>query len=68
METVEDWIVAKVRGGAGLGPARLAPLAEVWDKTARAVRETEVLNIDRRPRVLSIFQDLADGVMRMRMG
>jgi DNA polymerase-3 subunit delta' len=48
------------------GAHRLAPLAEVWDKTARAVRETDALNLDRRPLVLSIFQDLSEAVSRMR--
>ncbi len=67
METVEDWVSASVHRNAADGPHRLAPLGEVWEKTRRSVRETEVLNLDRRPLVLSIFQDLADAVMRMRM-
>lgn len=68
METVEDWIIGMIREGASAGAHRLAPLTEVWEKTTRAVREIEVFNIDRRPRVLSIFRDLAEGVTRMRMG
>jgi DNA polymerase III subunit delta' len=66
LETVEDWLAATVAAGAGLGARRLAPLAEVWDKTRRAARETEAVNLDRRPLVLAMFQDLADAVARMR--
>jgi DNA polymerase III subunit delta' len=68
METVEDWMSAQIGEHAGHGAHRLAPLAQVWEKTGRSARETDVLNLDRRPLVLSIFTDLADAVTRMRMG
>lgn len=67
LETVEDWASEALRKRAAAGARHLAPLAEVWDKTGRAVRETDALNLDRKPLVLSIFQDLAGAVMRMRM-
>lgn len=54
-----DWIDLQVRDLADQGPARLAPLAEVWEKATEAVREAEVLNLDKRPLILSIFADLA---------
>lgn len=68
IDTLERWMSERLHAGAGARPGRLAPLAEVWEKTSRAVRETEVLNMDRRPRILSIFRDLAESVTRMRMG
>lgn len=68
LETLEAWMQEKLRAEAVAGPRRLAPLAEVWDKSARAARETDVLNLDRRPLVLSILSDLSDAVMRMRRG
>lgn len=68
IETVENWMSEKIHQNVQAGAGRLAPFAEVWDKMGRTVRETDVLNLDRRPRVLSIFRDLQDSVMRMRMG
>jgi len=56
---VVDWIDQRLRRDAGQGAGRLAPLAEVWEKAAEAARETEVLNLDRRPFILSLFADLA---------
>jgi DNA polymerase-3 subunit delta' len=61
--TVIDWLAAQLIARAEAEPAagatRLAPLAEVWEKVAEAARETEALNLDKRPLVLSIFADLA---------
>ncbi len=68
IDTLEAWMQDRLRAQAAAGPHRLAPLAEVWDKSARAARETDVLNLDRRPLVLSILSDLSDAVMRMRGG
>jgi DNA polymerase-3 subunit delta' len=56
---IVDWIDAILHREAGQGAARLAPLAEVWEKAAEAARETEVLNLDKRPFILSLFADLA---------
>jgi DNA polymerase-3 subunit delta' len=73
LTSVYDWIDAAVRDaalaapGAGQGAARrLAPLAEVWEKIAASARETEALNLDRQPLVLSIFADLSDAVRATR--
>ena len=52
-----DWLDERVHGD--LPPARLARYAEVWEKVRDAVRETEALNLDKRPLILSIFADLA---------
>ncbi len=59
MVTIVDWIDAVLRREAGQGAGRLAPLAEVWEKAAEAARETEALNLDKRPFILSLFADLA---------
>ena len=65
LETVGDWTSALVRRQAGLGPHRLAPLVEVWEKNAQAAREAESYNLDRRPLVMSMFGDLAEAVRRL---
>lgn len=63
-----DWIDAKVRTAAasGAGPRSLAPLAQVWEKIAASARETQALNLDRRPIVLSLFADLSAAVSASR--
>lgn len=64
LETMLDWIDARVRELAGQGqPARnLAPLAEVWDKLHASASEAVILNLDKRPLILSLFAALADAV------
>jgi DNA polymerase III subunit delta' len=59
MSVIVDWIDARLHSEAAQGAARLAPLAEVWEKAADAAREAEVLNLDKRPVILSIFAELA---------
>ncbi len=59
ISAIVDWIDHVLHREAGQGAARLAPLAEVWEKAAEAARETEVLNLDKRPFILSLFADLA---------
>jgi DNA polymerase-3 subunit delta' len=39
-------------------------LVEVCEKIARSAREIDVFNLDRRPFVLTLFDDLADAVRR----
>ncbi len=62
-----DWIDGQIRTGAGpggKGPSQLADYAEVWEKFARSVRETETYNLDRRALILTFFTDLATAVRR----
>jgi DNA polymerase III subunit delta' len=68
MTLVCDWIDADIRrnANAGAGPRSLAPLAQVWEKIAASARETQALNLDRRPLVLSIFADLSAAVSAAR--
>jgi DNA polymerase-3 subunit delta' len=58
---VLDWLDAEVHARSQRH-ARLAPLAEVWEKISAATREAEALNLDKRPLILSMFADLADAV------
>jgi DNA polymerase-3 subunit delta' len=62
IETIFDWLARVTRGAAPGSPRRLAPYADVWEKIAQSVRETEALNLDRRRLVLSVFADLAAAV------
>lgn len=66
IETVQSWLGAHLHAHAGAGPARLAPLAEVWERLARAASEVETYNLDRRPLVISLFHDLSEAVARSR--
>lgn len=66
IDAIQSWIGDHLHAHAAAGPARLAPLAEVWEKLARAAREVETYNLDRRPLVLSMFHDLSDAVRRSR--
>ena len=53
-----DWLDARVHALAG-GGANLAPLAQVWENLAQAVRDTEALNLDKRALVLTMFNELS---------
>jgi DNA polymerase-3 subunit delta' len=56
---VLDWLHLRMMSGVAGGEGRLATWAELWEKTARAAREAEIYNLDRRPLVLAIVSDLA---------
>jgi DNA polymerase-3 subunit delta' len=64
LDTVLRWAGDELRGKAALGAARLAPLAEACEKVARAAQEADEYNLDRRPLVISMFDDLARAVRR----
>ncbi len=61
---IYDWLARAVaeRAGRGRAAREIAPLAEAWEKVSAAVRETEALNLDKRPLVLAIMSDLAAAV------
>ena len=61
MTSTFDWLARRVRAGEGAA-ARLAPYAEVWEKIVADARETDALNLDKRPLILSLFADLAAAV------
>ena len=56
--TCYDWLGE--RGRADGPVASRAAFAEAWEKIAFAARETDALNLDRRPFVLGVFADLAE--------
>jgi DNA polymerase-3 subunit delta' len=62
MANVFVYLHGSVRDGAARGPAHLQPYAEAWEKVLDAARETEALNLDKRPLILSIFAELAAAV------
>jgi DNA polymerase-3 subunit delta' len=59
VDTVRDWLTARLARGAG-EPARLAQVAQVWEKLNRVAREVEVFNLDRKPMVFAVFGLLAE--------
>jgi len=59
VDTVREWLSAKLGRGAG-EPARLAQVAEVWEKLNGAAREVEMFNLDRKPMVFAVFGLLAE--------
>ncbi|WP_201836993.1 DNA polymerase III subunit delta' [Microvirga zambiensis] len=64
LDTVQRWVSGKLHERASLGASRLAPLVEVCEKIDRSAREIDVFNLDRRPFILTMFDDLADAVRR----
>jgi DNA polymerase-3 subunit delta' len=59
VDTVREWLSVRLGRGSG-EPARLAQVAEVWEKLNGAAREVEVFNLDRKPMVFAVFGLLAE--------
>jgi DNA polymerase-3 subunit delta' len=58
IETAQGWLSGRLdRGGE---PARLARVAEAWDRLAIAARDTEIYNLERKPLVFNVFGLLAE--------
>ncbi|MCB8820778.1 DNA polymerase III subunit delta' [Microvirga rosea] len=62
LDTVQRWVSGHLHAQMNLGAQRLAPLVEVCEKIAHSAREIDVFNLDRRPFILTLFDDLADAV------
>ena len=65
IDSVERWISAHLRAavsGANADLARLARLAEVWEKIDRASRDAAEYNLERKPLVFSVFGLLAEAI------
>ena len=60
-DTVNAWLLARIASGPQES-ARMARIAEVWEKVNRAAQETEIFNLERKPLVFSTFGLLADTV------
>ena len=62
IDSVDRWISERLRvdGASNANLPRLARLAEVWEKIARAARDTQDYNLERKPLVFSVFSMLAE--------
>ncbi len=61
VDTVNGWLSARLAGGTQ-DPARLARVAEAWDKVNQAARDAAEYNLERKPLVFSVFGTLAETV------
>ncbi len=63
VDSVDRWVAERLRApdlDANASLPRLARLAEVWEKIARAARDTQDYNLERKPLVFSVFGMLAE--------
>jgi DNA polymerase III subunit delta' len=61
VDGIDRWVSEKLRvDDPNANLARLARLAEVWEKIVRAARDTESYNLERKPLVFSVFSMLAE--------
>jgi DNA polymerase III subunit delta' len=56
--TVRDWLSARVTV-AGAEPARLARIADVWERVNASARDVKEYNLERKPLVFNVFGWLA---------
>jgi len=59
LETGNGWLSARLTSGAP-EKARLARIANAWERVNAAAREAETYNLDRKPLVFSVFGELAE--------
>jgi len=59
VDTVNSWLSAQLGGGAN-DPARLARVADTWDKINQAARDAQEYNLERKPLVFGVFGALAE--------
>jgi DNA polymerase-3 subunit delta' len=63
IDSVDRWVSERLRAdNANANLARLARLAEVWEKISRAARDTAEYNLERKPLVFSVFGQLAEAM------
>jgi DNA polymerase-3 subunit delta' len=63
IDSVDRWLAERLNNpqlDANANLPRLAQLAEVWEKIARAARDTQDYNLERKPFVFSVFSMLAE--------
>jgi DNA polymerase III subunit delta' len=63
IDSIDRWIAERLKNpelDANANLPRLARLAEVWEKIARAARDTQDYNLERKPLVFSVFSMLAE--------
>jgi DNA polymerase III subunit delta' len=59
VDTVNAWLSARLSAGEQT-PARLARLAEAWEKVNAAARDADEYNLERKPLVFNVFGWLAE--------
>jgi DNA polymerase-3 subunit delta' len=59
VDTVNGWLSARLTTGDP-DPARLALVAEAWDKVNHAAQDAETFNLERKPLVFNVFGWLAE--------
>lgn len=62
VETVNNWLSARLKGGEDQTQCMRA--ARAWEKINQAAREVEIYNLDRKPFVFSTFATLAEAARR----
>ena len=63
MDLVNGWLSVRL-GETAQEKARMARVAETWEKVNRAAREVDTYNLERKPLVFSVFGALAEAVRR----
>jgi DNA polymerase-3 subunit delta' len=58
VETINAWLSSRLASGSQ-ETARLAHIADAWEKINNAARDAEAFNLDRKPFVFSVFGELA---------
>jgi DNA polymerase-3 subunit delta' len=59
VDTVNTWLSTRLASGE-LDPARLARVAEVWERINLSARDVDVFNLERKPLVFNVFGWLAE--------
>jgi DNA polymerase III subunit delta' len=59
VDTVNGWLSARLAAGAA-DPARLARVAEAWERINHAAGEVDEYNLERKPLVFNVFGWLAE--------
>jgi DNA polymerase-3 subunit delta' len=59
VDTVNTWLSTRLASGE-LDRARLARVAEVWERINLSARDVDVFNLERKPLVFSVFGWLAE--------
>jgi len=63
MNALYDWLAQRAKEGRP--GARLAPIADLWDKIRATTREAETYNLDMKLHVLSVFAELSAAARRL---
>jgi DNA polymerase III subunit delta' len=59
VDTVNAWLSARLASGEA-DPARLARVADVWERVNSSARDVETFNLERKPLVFNVFGWLAE--------